>query len=95
MTNPWFDTIPGPRLNQLIAAKGDTLKAKHDTADVHFAVWLEALDRAVMRRIFLGYRDLEDWDYWSAYDAGMHPKDAAIEMLEDNGYADAFDEALG
>ena len=30
--------------------------------------------------------DLEDWDYWMAYDAGMSPREAATDMLEDLGY---------
>lgn len=92
--NPWFDTLPGPRLAQLIEERGDALKARHHTDDPYFALWLEVLNRAVQRRVIVSYDDLEDWDYWSAYDAGMHPKDAALDMLEANGYADAYDEAL-
>jgi hypothetical protein len=90
LKNPWFDTIPGPRLQALVEKHGAALKSKHDTEDVYFAVWLEALDRAVMRRVLVGYRDLEDWDYWSNYDAGMNPHEAAVEMLTDNGWSDAL-----
>lgn len=89
-TNPWFDTLPGPRLAAVIEDKGDALKAKHDTEDVYFALWLEAVDRAVMRRALIGYRDLEDWDYWSNYDAGMDPREAAVEMLTANGWIEAL-----
>lgn len=92
--NPWFDTLNGPTIQRVIDKHGDTLKAKHDTEDVYFALWLEAVDRAVMRRVLIGYRDLEDWDYWSNYDAGMSPQDAALEMLADNGWSNALDEAL-
>lgn len=92
MKNPWFDTLNGPTIQRMIEKHGDRLKARHHTDDVYFALWLEALDRAVMRRVLVSYDDLEDWDYWSAYDAGMSPKDAAIDMLEANGYR--YDEAL-
>lgn len=85
-TNPWFDTLPGPRLQQVIEEKGEALKERHHTDDVYFAVWLQALNQSVQRRVLLSYDDLEDWGYWSAYDAGMSPKDAALEMLEDNGW---------
>lgn len=85
-TNPWFNTLPGPRLQQIIDEKGEALKKRHHTEDVYFAIWLQALDQAVGRRVMLRYDDLEDWDYWSAYDAGMSPHDAAIEMLADNGW---------
>lgn len=84
--NPWFDSVPGPALQRVIEEKGDALKERHHTDDVHFAVWLQALDQAVARRIGLGYRDLEDWAYRDAYDEGMTPKQAAVEMLADNGY---------
>ncbi len=93
-TNPWFDTLNGPTIQRMIEKHGETLKARHHTDDVYFALWLEALDRAVMRRVLVRYDDLEDWDYWSNYDAGMTPREAAIEMLADNGYADAYDEEL-
>ena len=92
--NPWFDTLPGPRLAQIIEEKGEALKARHHTDDVYFACWLQALNQAVQRRVLISYDDLEDWDYWYAYDAGMTPRDAAVQMLEDNGYGDAYPEPL-
>jgi Family of unknown function (DUF5419) len=84
--NPWFDTLPGPKLKKVIAEHGDALKERHHTDDVYFAIWLHTLDRSVQRRVLVSYQDLEDWDYWSAYDAGMSPRDAAVEMLQDNGW---------
>lgn len=92
--NAWIDSLPGPRLAQVIEKSGDALKERYHTDDVMFAVWLHALNRAVQRRVILSFDDLEDWDYWSAYEGGMSPVDAALEMLDDNGYADAYDEAL-
>ncbi len=91
-TNPWFDTIPGPRLAQLIETHGEKLKDRHYTDDVHFAVWMEALDHVVQRRALVRYDDFEDWMYRDAYNTGMTPKEAALEMFEDNGYAGAFDD---
>jgi hypothetical protein len=89
--NPWIDGLPGPRLKEVIAKSGDTLKERYHTDDVYFALWMHALNRAVQRRVLVSFDDLEDWDYWSAYDAGMSPKDAAIQMLIDNGWDSALD----
>jgi|GEM_PF-2858248 len=93
-TNPWIDNLPGPRLAEMVRKNGGTLMERYHTDDVYFAVWLHALNRVVQRRVRLSFDDLEDWDYWSSYDAGESPKDAALEMLADNGWADAYDEAL-
>lgn len=84
--NPWFDTLPGPRLQQLLDEQGDRLKERYYTDDVWFAIWLHALNRVVQRRVMLSFDDLEDWCYRDAYDDGMPPKDAALEMLDANGY---------
>lgn len=89
--NAWIANLPGPRLKRVVEEKSDALMKRHHTDDVYFAVWLQALDQAVRRRIILSYDDLEDWGYWDAYDADMTPRDAAIEMLYDNGYADWLD----
>lgn len=93
-TNPWFDTLPGPKVEKIIEEKGDALKERYHVEDVFFALWLHALNVAVQRRVMVSFDDLEDWDYWSAYDAGMLPKDAAIEMLQDNGWDSAYDVAV-
>ena len=90
-TNPWFDTLPGPRLEMMIEKYGDSLKERYHTDDVYFAMWLHALNRAVQRRVLVSFDDLEDWDYWSNYDAGMMPVDAAVQMLVDNGWDSALD----
>ena len=85
-THPWFDTLPGLRLQQVIEEQGDRLRERYNTDDVYFAVWLHALNRAVQRRVMLSFDDLEDWCYRDAYDGWMSPRDAALEMLEDNGF---------
>lgn len=84
--NPWIQNLPGPRLRQVIDEKGAALMDRHHTDDVFFAVWLEVLDRAVQRRVHVRYDDLEDWGYRDAYDSGMSPKEAAVEMLAAAGW---------
>ena len=92
MANPWIENLPGPRLKQVIEEKGDDLKKRYHTDDVYFALWMHAMNRAVQRRVPVSYDDLEDWDYWSAYESDMSPRDTAIQMLQDNGWG--FDEGL-
>lgn len=82
----WIDTIPGPRLEPLLENHGEALKARHHTEDPLFAIWLEALNRAVQRRAGVSYDDLEDWNYRDYYESGVPPTEAAIEMLEDQGW---------
>lgn len=91
MGNPWIENLPGPRLEKVVEEQGDRLKERYHVDDVYFAIWLHALNRAVQRRVLVSFDDLEDWDYWSAYDGGMSPRDAAIEMLADNGWDSAYD----
>jgi len=43
------------------------------------------------RKVLVSYDDLEDWDYWSAYEGGQSPKEAALDMLTDAGWASAVD----
>jgi hypothetical protein len=93
--NDWINNLPGPRLKQVIAEHGDALMARHHTDDVHFALWLETLDRAVQRRVLISYDDLEDWPYWDAYEAGMSPRDAALQMLADAGWDVGNVEVIG
>lgn len=92
MANPWIDSLPGPKLAAVVEKDGERLKERYHTDDVHFALWLHMLNRHVQRRVLISFDDLEDWDYWSAYDSGMSPKDAALEMLADAGWD--YDEAL-
>jgi hypothetical protein len=84
--NPWVLSLPADKVEAWIEKNGERACEEHMTTDPVFALWLVYVDKAVMRRAWISYRDLEDWDYWSAYDAGMSPKDAAIDMLDANGY---------
>jgi hypothetical protein len=76
----------------MIAEHGEYLKERYRTDDVYFAVWLHAVNRAVERRVAVSFDILEDWDYISAYESDMSPRDTAIQMLQDNGWG--FDEGL-
>lgn len=85
-SNPWVLALPADKVEAWIEKNGERACADHWTEDPYFALWLHYLDRTVRRTVLISYRDLEDWDYWSAYDAGMSPVDAAYDMLEDAGY---------
>jgi hypothetical protein len=88
--NPWFDGLNGPKVQRVIEERGDRLKEYYGTDDVYFALWMHAVSARVMRLVHVGALDLEDWAYRDNYDAGMLPVDAAVQMLEDNGYAEVL-----
>lgn len=88
--NTWIAGLPADKVKQWIAKNGERAMDIHRTDDPHFALWLHYVDRAVRRRIHLSYMDLEDWDYWSAYDGGMSPAEAALEALSYNEIEEWF-----
>ena len=48
-----------------------------------FRQWKNRVNAQVAKTCGLGCDDLPDWDYWSAYDSGMIPSEAAREVLEE------------
>lgn len=86
VANEWVAKIDSDRLSAWIEKNGEGAKKRHHTDDVYFAVWMHHLNLVVQRRVTMSYDDLEDWDYWMAYDSGMSPREAAKDMLEDLGY---------
>ena len=86
VTNEWIAKIDSDKLSEWIEKNGERAKKRHHTDDVYFAVWMHHLNLVVQRRVMMSYDDLEDWDYRMAYDAGMSPREAATDMLEDLGY---------
>ena len=86
VANEWIAKIDSDKLSAWIEENGERAKERHHTNDVYFAVWMHHLNLVVQRRVMMSYDDLEDWDYWMAYDAGMSPREAAKDMLEDLGY---------
>lgn len=89
--NSWIARLPADKVAEWLAKNGDKAMARYYTTDPVFALWMYYVDRAVQRRIVVGCMDLEDWRYRDAYDDDMSPKEAAIELLEDLGYADAYE----
>lgn len=86
-SSSWFETLPGPAVRSWIDKNGEAAKKAHGTDNVFFALWLHYLDRAVRGRVWMSYRDMEDYDYWAMYEAGYSPKEAAEQMLEDSDWA--------
>lgn len=86
MANTWIENLPGPALEKWVKEKGDEAKERYGVEDVYFALWLHYVNKHVMRRAHVSFMDLEDWDYASAYESDVTPRDAAVEMLQDNGW---------
>ena len=86
MVNTWIENLPGPALEEWVAEKGEEAKEMYYVGDVYFALWLHYVNKHVMRLTHVSFMDFEDWDYASAYESDMSPRDAAVEMLEDNGW---------
>ncbi len=54
-----------------------------------FTAWMREVNFIIENKTGLSYNDLPDWDYVSAFEDEISPKDAASEALEDAGYDDA------
>lgn len=50
--------------------------------ELGFELWLEAVDLWLMALAGLTSRDIGDWSYRDAYEAGVHPNDAAQDALD-------------
>lgn len=86
VTNPWVTKFIERTGQDWVDRIAPGLMERHDTEDVGFALWMTRLDNRVVARVGLTYQDLEDWDYWSAYESGMDPMESAEYMLEDAGF---------
>lgn len=75
--------------DEWIEKRGAKLLARHRTDDIEFATWLEMFNIILRRKILMSYDDLEDWDYYSNYEAGSTPRDAVNDMMEDLGIPNA------
>lgn len=60
-----------------------TLMDEWGSNDLAFTLWMFQLNRHVMAMTGLSARDLQDWDYSTAYESDMTPGEAAFQMLED------------
>lgn len=86
--NDWIESLPVEKVNEWIKVNGEMACHAYGVTDKYFALWLHYLNMACIRRTGLSFRDLEDWDYWSAFDSGSSPVEACVDMLDDNGYSD-------
>lgn len=82
----WIDQQPQDKVEAWIEKHGEVTCAKYYTDNPRFALWMALLDRHVGMRIGLRALDLDDWNYADAYEGGDSPKEAALYMLEDNGF---------
>ena len=46
-----------------------------------FEAWLRAADRALIRIVGVGYRDLREWAWRAAYDQNLTPHQAALAAI--------------
>lgn len=51
-----------------------------------FEQWMKEVNDAIFNTAYVDSRDLPDWHYRDAFDDGMDPKDAAVEVLEEAGW---------
>ena len=49
--------------------------------ELTFEQWKNEVNRHLINLSGVGCDDIEDWDYWNAYDDGMSPKVAAKKAL--------------
>lgn len=82
----WVDDLPQDKVENWIDTYGNQAMEIHHTNDARFALWLHTMDSQVQRMTMMSYQDMEDWDYISAYEGGMPPGGAAVEMLADLGW---------
>lgn len=85
-TNTWVADLIEKKGQEWADKIAPELMDRHRTENAGFALWMTRLNSRVMARVGVSYDDLEDWDYWSAYEGDMNPVDAANDMLEDAGF---------
>ena len=56
-----------------------------------FTLFMRRVDRILLFTVGLTHEDLADYDYRDYFDAGMSPRDAAREVLAEEGYEDEED----
>jgi hypothetical protein len=54
-----------------------------------FEQWMAKVDAVLVRTCGLTSGDLADWMYGDAYDDGVSPREAAQEVLAENGWVGA------
>lgn len=87
VTNTWVADLIEKKGQEWVDKIAPKLLERHNTGDVGFALWMTRLNSRVNARVGVSYDDLEDWDYWSAYEGDTDPVEAAQDMLADNGFS--------
>jgi hypothetical protein len=49
-----------------------------------FEAWLNAVDRVLLRVVYVTHDCLGDWDVWRAWQESTHPAEAAAQLLDND-----------
>lgn len=82
----WVDEQDQEKVEGWIDNNSDEACTRYYTDDKRFALWMYCVDRAVTRMVGISCMDLDDWLYYDAYSGGTPPKEAAVDVLESNGW---------
>jgi hypothetical protein len=52
--------------------------------DLTFEAWLDAVDRVLLRVVYVTHECLDEWDLWRSWQASMHPAEAAAQLLDND-----------
>jgi hypothetical protein len=52
--------------------------------DLTFEAWLDAVDRVLLRVVYVTHECLSEWDLRGSWQASMHPAEAAAQLLDND-----------
>ena len=78
----YIDHLNQRQVEATLIAKGDALKARWDTDDARFALWLQMCAQIMRRTIGLDLDDIEDYTWRDAFDDGSAPRAAVTSALD-------------
>lgn len=58
------------------------LHKKGESMKYTFEQWKKLVDAELERKCGMDSDFLPDWDYWNAWDSGMSPKSAAVQVIK-------------
>lgn len=94
MSDTWVDRQDQDKVERALRSlreRNPAYIADMADGDERYALWLANVDHRMGRLVGLGHRDIGDWTWWDAYEAGVSPRDAAREALEaDDTYQALF-----
>lgn len=56
-----------------------------------FEEFMFEVDEAILSIAGVSHHDLGDWLYYEAWESEQDPHNVALEVLEDNGFGEAFE----